>query len=131
MQLRLACHHARARLLRQANRRGHHVQGGNGIAGSSLDTGSAPSGLAIEGHDDLTVFWIGALAGQSLIRLELADGRIVRERRLLKEQFGRIRDVRIGPDGCIYMITDSIEGALYRLEPAVEQALTRVNRKPL
>jgi aldose sugar dehydrogenase len=42
----------------------------------------------------------------------------VREERLLKGQVGRIRDVRIGPDGLIYLLTDASEGALLRLEPA-------------
>ena len=91
----------------------------------------APSGLAVESYDGRLVLWIGALAGQAIIRLELVEGRVVQERRLFKEQFGRIRDVRIGPDRLIYMITDSIEGALYRLEPAVEQASGPGKRKPL
>lgn len=91
----------------------------------------APSGLAIENAGGVTVFWIGALAGQSLVRLEMQDGRIVREQRLLKDELGRIRDVRIGPDGLLYLITDGPEGALYRLQPAVEQALRRGTRTPL
>jgi len=91
----------------------------------------APSGLAIEIAGGVTVFWIGALAGQSLVRLELEDGHIVREQHLLKDELGRIRDVRIGPDGRLYLITDDPEGALYRLQPAVEQALRRGTRTPL
>lgn len=83
----------------------------------------APSGLAIESYEDgAIVLWIGALAGQSLIRLELTEGGLQREQRLLNDQLGRIRDVRVGPDGILYLITDSPEGALYRLEPVAEQA---------
>ena len=82
----------------------------------------APSGLAIESTGDITVFWITALAGRALVRLEMEHGRIVREHRLLQNKFGRIRDVRISPDGLLYMITDSSGGALYRLESIVEQA---------
>ena len=93
----------------------------------------APSGLAVEsaGTGAGTVLWVGALAGQSLIRLEVEDGRVVREQRLLKDELGRIRDIRIGPDAHLYVITDSPEGALYRLERAVEQAARRNDKNPL
>jgi len=77
----------------------------------------APSGLAIERVGGITVFWIGSLIGQSLIKLEMDDGRIVREERLFRNELGRVRDVRIGPDGLLYVITDDREGMLYRLEP--------------
>ena len=60
---------------------------------------------------------IGALRDQTLVRLELKDEKVVREERLLKGQVGRIRDVRIGPDGLIYLLMDASEGALLRLEP--------------
>jgi len=36
---------------------------------------------------------------------------------MLKGQLGRIRDVRVGPDGLVYLLTDSTQGALIRLEP--------------
>jgi aldose sugar dehydrogenase len=81
----------------------------------------AVSGLALY-HDDRApqwhnTVWLGALAGEALVRLSLEGGKVVREERLLKEKFGRIRDVRVGPDGLIYVINDSPEGALYRIEP--------------
>jgi len=60
---------------------------------------------------------IGALRDQTLVRLELKDEKVVREERLLKGQVGRIRDVRLGPDGMIYLLTDTTDGALLRLEP--------------
>jgi aldose sugar dehydrogenase len=82
----------------------------------------APSGLAIERAGSMTVFWIGTLAGQSLFRLEAEDDKVVRHSRFLHEQVGRIRDVRIGPDGLVYVLTDDAEGALYRLDPVQEQA---------
>lgn len=62
---------------------------------------------------------VGALAGQALIRLELDGDRIVHEERLLEGR-DRIRDVRVGPDGFIYLLTDSTDGKLLRLEPADE-----------
>ncbi|MCW5581457.1 MAG: PQQ-dependent sugar dehydrogenase [Luteimonas sp.] len=61
--------------------------------------------------------FIGALAGQALIRLELDGDRIVHEERLLQGR-ERIRDVRVGPDGLIYLLTDGDDGKLLRLEPA-------------
>ncbi len=60
--------------------------------------------------------FIGALAGQALIRLELDGERIVHEERLLQGR-ERIRDVRVGPDGLIYLLTDGDDGKLLRLEP--------------
>jgi glucose/arabinose dehydrogenase len=41
----------------------------------------------------------------------------VKEERLLKNALGRIRDVRAGPDGFIYLLTDENDGVLVRLEP--------------
>ncbi len=64
---------------------------------------------------------VGALAGQALIRLELDGDRIVHEERLLEGR-DRIRDVRVGPDGLVYLLTDSTDGKLLRLEPVDEAA---------
>jgi glucose/arabinose dehydrogenase len=61
--------------------------------------------------------FVGALRGQSLVRLVLDGERIVAEERLLVNQIGRIRDVRIGPDGLIYLLTDAPDGKLFRIEP--------------
>ncbi|MGY1457205.1 PQQ-dependent sugar dehydrogenase [Luteimonas sp. A534] len=61
--------------------------------------------------------FVGALAGQALIRLELDGDRVVHEERLLQGRH-RIRDVRTGPDGFIYLLTDGTDGKLLRLEPA-------------
>ena len=59
--------------------------------------------------------FIGALVDQSLIRLELDGDRIEDEERLLKEMDVRIRDVRQGPDGYLYLLTDESNGKLLRL----------------
>lgn len=59
--------------------------------------------------------FIGALADQSLIRLQLDGDKIVHEERLLKDQDWRIRDVRQGPDGYLYLLTDAADGKLIRL----------------
>jgi glucose/arabinose dehydrogenase len=61
---------------------------------------------------------VGALRDQSLVRLELDGKKVLSEERMLKGQVGRIRDVRMGPDGLIYLLTDASDGALLRLEPA-------------
>lgn len=59
--------------------------------------------------------FIGALAGQALLRLELDGDRVVHEERLLQERNARIRDVRQGPDGYLYVLTDAANGQLLRL----------------
>ena len=61
---------------------------------------------------------VGALRGQVLVRLDVQNEKIVGEERLLEGLIGRIRDVRLGPDGLIYLLTDEAQGALLRLEPA-------------
>jgi glucose/arabinose dehydrogenase len=82
----------------------------------------APSGMAFVGGDKFPNWrgnlLVGALRGQMLLRLELSEERVIREERLLQGQIGRIRDVRTGPDGLIYLLTDDAAGALFRLEPA-------------
>ena len=62
--------------------------------------------------------FLGALSGETLVRLELDGDRVVHEERLLEDLGERIRDVRQGPDGFLYILTDSGDGKLLRLEPA-------------
>ncbi|QCT96182.1 PQQ-dependent sugar dehydrogenase [Stutzerimonas degradans] len=59
--------------------------------------------------------FIGALSAQALIRLQLEGDRIVHEERLLESMGERIRDVRLGPDGYLYLLTDDSDGRLLRL----------------
>jgi len=61
--------------------------------------------------------FLGALTGRALVRLELKGTQIVHEERLLEELDERIRDVRQGPDGHLYLLTDASNGALVRLDP--------------
>jgi glucose/arabinose dehydrogenase len=63
--------------------------------------------------------FVGGLYGV-LMRLELAGDRVVKEEPLLRELRERIRDVRQGPDGLLYVLTDSPRGRVLRLEPAAE-----------
>ena len=62
--------------------------------------------------------FIGSLKFNMLVRLELEDGRVVHEERMLEDALGRIRDVRQGPDGLLYLLTDESDGELVRLVPA-------------
>ncbi|TBW09689.1 PQQ-dependent sugar dehydrogenase [Azotobacter chroococcum subsp. isscasi] len=59
--------------------------------------------------------FIGALVDRCLIRLELDGERIVHEERLLEDLDTRIRDVRQGPDGYLYLLSDETDGKLLRL----------------
>jgi aldose sugar dehydrogenase len=62
--------------------------------------------------------FVGALAKQSLVRLTLDGDKVISEERLFENKLGRIRDVREGPDGFIYMLTNGSDGKLIRLEIA-------------
>ena len=81
----------------------------------------APSGLTFYNGPHFPAWkgslFLGALRGQALVRLELNGNKVVREERFLAGQVGRVRDVRQGPDGYLYLLTDSSNGALLRIEP--------------
>ncbi|HEX7219104.1 MAG TPA: PQQ-dependent sugar dehydrogenase [Burkholderiales bacterium] len=81
----------------------------------------APSGMAFYSGDKFPRWagdlFVGALRDQMLVRLRLEGEKVVKEERLLKGVLGRIRDVRSGPDGFIYLLTDEAHGVLARLEP--------------
>ena len=62
--------------------------------------------------------FVGALAGSCVARLELEGERVLREERLLTNTGHRFRDIRQGPDGLIYLLTDATNGLLLRLSPA-------------
>lgn len=64
--------------------------------------------------------FIGALAQQVLIRLQLDGDKVVAEERLLEDYGARIRDVRQAPDGELYVLTDSDDGALLRVAPGAD-----------
>ncbi|MBW7861910.1 MAG: PQQ-dependent sugar dehydrogenase [Rhodocyclaceae bacterium] len=80
----------------------------------------APSGMAFYDGEAFPVWrgslFAGALRGQMLVRLELYGERVVREERLLTGLGSRIRDVRQGPDGLLYLLDES-HGRILRLEP--------------
>lgn len=81
----------------------------------------APSGMAYLDGDRYGPAWrgnlfVGSLKFAQLVRLELREGRIAREERLAVGD--RVRDVRQGPDGWLYLLTDSPRGRLLRVLPA-------------
>jgi glucose/arabinose dehydrogenase len=61
--------------------------------------------------------FIGSLGREVLVRLTLENGRVAREERYLGDLRERIRDVRQGPDGLLYLLTDSSDGRLLRVRP--------------
>jgi glucose/arabinose dehydrogenase len=82
----------------------------------------APSGMAFY-TGDLIPAWKGslfngALKFELLSRLELKSDKVVKEERLLQNLHERIRDVRQGPDGALYLLTDNSSGRILRLAPA-------------
>lgn len=73
-------------------------------------------GKAWQGH-----LFVGSLKSSCLNRIELTSpyaGKVQRESKLMSEVGERIRDVRQGPDGLLYVLTDSNNGKLIRLQPA-------------
>lgn len=82
----------------------------------------APSGMAFYTGERFPRWrgdlFVGALRGQMLVRLRFDGERRVREERLLQDMLGRIRDVRTGPDGYLYLLTDARDGVIARLEPS-------------
>jgi glucose/arabinose dehydrogenase len=61
--------------------------------------------------------FIGGLASQRLVRLVIKNNRVVGEEHLLKDRGQRIRDVRQGPDGALYIVTDEANGELWKITP--------------
>ncbi len=82
----------------------------------------APSGMAFYMADAIPGWQgsvlIGSMTPGALVRLELQDGRVVKEERYLGELGERFRDVQVGPDGFVYVVTDSEEGRVLRVRPA-------------
>ncbi len=82
----------------------------------------APSGIAFLTSDRYGAGWkgnlfVGSLKFGYLDRVELKDGKVVAEHKLLEDGRERIRDVRQGPDGLLYVLTDAQDGKLIRLQP--------------
>ena len=59
--------------------------------------------------------FIGSLRGRALVRLEIDGRKVLKEERYLHDELGRIRDVRQGPDGWLYLLTDHQDGRIVRV----------------
>ena len=82
----------------------------------------APSGMVFYTGDEFPEWkgnlFVGSLRFGQLVRLKIQDGKVVEEERLIDGKHGRIRDVRQGPDGTLYLLTDESNGKLLRLKRA-------------
>ena len=116
--------------------------GANYGIGTSIGEGTAKTGMAQPLHywvpsiapSGMTFYtggrfpqwrgnlFVGSLKFRQLVRLELGGERVVHEERLFTDVLGRIRDVRQGPDGLLYLLTDARDGVLARLEPVTAPA---------
>jgi glucose/arabinose dehydrogenase len=85
------------------------------------DPSIAPSGLAFYNGSKFpnwrNSLFVGALVDKEVSRLQLDNGAVVSEQRLFSELNSRIRDIRVGPDGLLYILTDSTSGKLIRVSP--------------
>ena len=113
------------------------VTHGREYAGGSIGTGTeapgmeppllhwtpsiAPSGMAFYTGTEFPHWrgdlFVGALVGRHLRRVVLRGGAVAAQEVLLEDRRRRIRDVRQGPDGRLWLLTDEPRGALYRIEP--------------
>ena len=86
------------------------------------DPSIAPSGMVFYTGDKFPAWrgsiLVGALAARLVSRLEVEGNRVTEEERMLRGLGERIRDVRQGPDGFVYLLTDSSQGRILRLRPA-------------
>ena len=84
----------------------------------------APSGLAFYAGKAFPAWkgdiLMGAMSGRQLIRLRMKNGHVVGEEKLLMDRCKRLKDVHVGPDGLVYLITDESPSEILRLRPAVK-----------
>ena len=83
----------------------------------------APSGLEVYTGDDFPNWrgdlFTGSLSQSTLIRVLLSDaGNVIGTETVLDFEIGRVRDVRQGPDGRLYLLNDELEGGIFRIDPA-------------
>lgn len=81
----------------------------------------APSGMAFYSGDAFPAWkgsvFVGAMSGKQLTRLQMKGGKVVGEEKLLMDRCKRIKDVRQGPDGLLYVLTDETPSEVLRIAP--------------
>jgi aldose sugar dehydrogenase len=81
----------------------------------------APSGAQLYTGDAFPAWrgnlFVGSLGDMALVRLTLENGRVTGEEHLLADRKQRVRDVRQGPDGALYVVTDQQDGELWKIAP--------------
>jgi glucose/arabinose dehydrogenase len=86
----------------------------------------APSGLLVYDGKAFPAWkgdiFVGAMSGRQLVRLSMKNGRVAGEEKLLMDRCKRTKDVREGPDGLIYVVTDETPSEILRLVPAKREA---------
>jgi glucose/arabinose dehydrogenase len=86
----------------------------------------APSGLQVYTGDAFPEWrgnlFVGSMRDMRLVRLVLKDDRVAGEEHLLADRSQRVRDVRQGPDGALYVVTDMPQGELWKIGPRPKPA---------
>jgi glucose/arabinose dehydrogenase len=90
----------------------------------------APSGMQFYTGDAFPAWrgsvFIGGMKATSLVRLTLDGSRVTGEEHLLTDRGQRIRDVRQGPDGALYVVTDAANGELWKITPPERSAQSEI-----
>jgi glucose/arabinose dehydrogenase len=86
----------------------------------------APSGAQFYTGDAFPAWrnslFVGGMKDMMLVRLTLENDRVTGEEHLLTDRKQRVRDVRQGPDGALYLVTDMQNGELWKISPRTERA---------
>jgi glucose/arabinose dehydrogenase len=86
----------------------------------------APSGLQVYSGEAFPEWrgnlFVGSMQGMLLVRLVIKDNRVAGEEHLLTDRSQRVRDVRQGSDGALYVVTDMPQGELWKIAPRRESA---------
>ncbi|SFQ68753.1 PQQ-dependent sugar dehydrogenase [Hymenobacter arizonensis] len=81
----------------------------------------SPSGAQFYSGDAFPAWrgnlFVGSLSDRELVRIQLENGRVTGEERLLSDRKQRVRDVKQGPDGALYVVTDDSNGELWKIAP--------------
>jgi glucose/arabinose dehydrogenase len=90
----------------------------------------APSSMEVYTGDAFTAWrgslFIGGLVSTRLVRLVIENDRVMGEEHLLVDRGQRIRDVRQGPDGALYVVTDGQESELWRIAPSAQESTMKI-----